>query len=97
MTGSCPFTSSSGVSEGQALRLEGFSALLLLQESKQTRRVHDQRGAGTKEPCRFRAAQICLSSVVTLSKHLLSLVVWDKQADGFPSLDLMLETLKTVV
>lgn len=94
--GSRPFTSSSGAPEGQALCLKGFSALLLLQESKRTRRMRDRRGAGTKGPCRFGTAQICLSSVVTLSKHLLNLVVWEKRGGGFPSLGWLLETLKTM-
>lgn len=58
--------------------------------------MRDQRGAGTKGPCCFRAAQICLSSAVMLSEHHLSVVVWERQADGFPSLGMMLETLETL-
>jgi len=96
VTGSCPFTSSSGVSAGQALRLLGVSALLPLWQSKRSRTVRDQRGAGTKGPCCFRAAQICVASVVTLGEHLSSLALWEKQADGFPSLGLMVEPLKTL-
>lgn len=93
MTGSCPFASSSGVSEGR-----GSSAtvsggdLLPYSHHRGANRAQGCVAKGVQVPkdlAHSRSAHFHLSSAVTLREHL-SLVVWGKKTDVSPSLDLTL-------